>query len=136
LSLEECTSGVVFVYASKTEYKDVIYNMVKISIVEVVGDSICATDGDGKKVYDVIFGALSNEKEIIISFDGVTDLTSAFLNNAIGQLYGKFEKDYIKSKLRVSDMSKSDIVLLKRVVDRAKSFFEDKTRLEIDQNGI
>ena len=102
-------------------------NMVKISVVEVVGDSICVTDGDGKKVYDVIFCVLSNEKEIMISFDGVTDLTSAFLNNAIGQLYGKFKKDYIKSKLRVSDMSKSDMVLLKRIVDRAKSFFEDQT---------
>ena len=111
-------------------------NMVKISVVEVVGDSVCVTDGDGKKVYDVIFGALSNEKEIIISFDGVTDLTPTFLNNAIGQLYGKFKKDYIKSKLRVSDMSKNDMVLLKRVVDRAKSFFEDQTRLDIDKNGI
>jgi hypothetical protein len=63
-------------------------------------------------------------------------LTSAFLNNAIGRLYGKFKKDYIKSKLRVSDMSKNDMALLKIVVDRAKSFFEDQTRLEIDQNGI
>lgn len=104
-------------------------NMVKINVVEVVGDGICVTDGDGKKVYDVIFCAVSNGNEVIISFDGVTDLTSAFLNNAIGRLYGKFEKDYIKSKLRVSDMSKSDMVLLKIVVDRAKSFFEDQTRL-------
>jgi hypothetical protein len=101
-------------------------NTVKISVIEVVGDSICVTDRDGKKLYNVIFGALSNENEIIISFGGVTDLTSAFLNNAIGQLYGKFEKDYIKSKLRVFDMSKSDMVLLKIVVDRAKSFFEDQ----------
>jgi hypothetical protein len=110
-------------------------NMVKISAVEVVGDSMCVTDGDGKKVYDVIFDALSNEKEIIISFDSVTDLTPTFLNNAIGQLYGKFKKDYIRSKLRVSDISQNDMILLKRVVDRAKSFFEDQTRLEIDQNG-
>lgn len=30
-------------------------NMVKINVVEVVGDGICVTDGDGKKVYDEIF---------------------------------------------------------------------------------
>lgn len=47
-----------------------------------------------EKVYDVIFGDLSNEKEIIISFDGVTDLTPTFLNNVIGRLYGKFKKDF------------------------------------------
>jgi hypothetical protein len=114
----------------------IMSNMTKINLVEVVGNSICVTDGDGKKVYDVIFSALSNESEIIISFDGVTDLTPTFLNNAIGQLYGKFKKDYIKSKLRVSNVSKNDMVLLKRVVDRAKSFFEDQTILEIDQNEM
>ncbi|NJD53459.1 MAG: DUF4325 domain-containing protein [Candidatus Methanoperedens sp.] len=100
-------------------------NIVKINVVEIVGDRICVTDKDGKKVYDVIFDALSNKKEIILSFDGVTDLTSAFLNNAIGQLYGNFKEDYIKSKLSVTDMPKNDMVILKRVVDRAKSFFED-----------
>lgn len=100
-------------------------NEVIINVVKVVGDSICVTDEDGGKVYDVINDALSDEKKIIISFDGVTDLTSAFLNNAIGQLYGNFNEAFIKSKLSVTDMSKNDVVILRRVVDRAKSFFDD-----------
>ena len=100
-------------------------NEVIINVVKVVGDSICVTDEDGKKVYDVINDALSDGKKIIISFDGVTDLTSAFLNNAIGQLYGNFDEAFVKSKLSVTDMPKNDVVILKRVVDRAKSFFDD-----------
>lgn len=100
-------------------------NEVIINVVKVVGDSICVTDEDGGKVYDVIKDALSDEKKIIISFDGVTDLTSAFLNNAIGQLYGNFNEAFIKSKLSVTDMSKNDVVILRRVVERAKSFFDD-----------
>lgn len=98
---------------------------VIINVVKVVGDSICVTDEDGKKVYDVIEDALSSGKIIIISFDGVTDLTSAFLNNAIGQLYGNFDEAFIKSKLSVTNMSQNDVKILKRVVDRAKSFFDD-----------
>lgn len=96
-----------------------------INVVKVVGDNICVTDEDGKKVFDVIDNALLHEKKIIISFDGVTDLTSAFLNNAVGQLYGKFDENFIKSKLSVTDVSKNDVVILRRVVDRAKSFFDD-----------
>ncbi|MCZ7382412.1 MAG: STAS-like domain-containing protein [Candidatus Methanoperedens sp.] len=111
-------------------------NIVKISVIEVVGDSICVTDRDGKKVYDVIFDALSNEKEIIISFDGVTDLTSAFLNNAFGQLYGNFSEDYIKSKLSVTDLPQNDVVILKRVVDRAKSFFENPEHFKKVANAV
>jgi len=100
-------------------------NEVIINVVKVVGDSICVTDEDGKKVYDVINDALYDGKKIIISLDGVTDLTSAFLNNAIGQLYGNFDEALIKSNLSVTDMSKNDMVILRRVVDRAKSFFDD-----------
>ena len=103
----------------------IMNNEIIINVVKVVGDSICVTDEDGEKVYDVINDALSDEKKIIISFDGVTDLTSAFLNNAIGQLYGNFNEALIKSKLSVTDMSKNDMVILRRVVDRAKSFFDD-----------
>lgn len=100
-------------------------NEAIINVVEVVGDGICVTDEDGQKIYDAIKSALLDGKKIIISFDGVVDLTSAFLNNAIGQLYGNFDGDFIKSKLSVTNVSKNDSVILKRVVDRAKSFFDD-----------
>jgi len=98
---------------------------VIINVVDEVGDSICVTDEDGKKVYDVIVEVLRNGKKVLISFKGVTDLTSAFLNNAIGKLYGDFDEAFIKSKISVTDISKNDVVVLKRVVDRAKSFFND-----------
>ena len=111
-------------------------NEVIINVVKVVGDSICVTDEDGKKVYDVINNALSDGKKIIISFDGVTDLTSAFLNNAIGQLYGNFDEAFVKSKISVTDISKIDVVILKRVVDRAKSFFDDPDHYTRAANAV
>jgi len=60
-------------------YGCIMNNEVIINVVKVVGDSICVTDEDGKKVYDVINDALSDGKKIIVSFDSVTDLTSATL---------------------------------------------------------
>ncbi|WP_048206258.1 STAS-like domain-containing protein [Methanococcoides methylutens] len=100
-------------------------NEVVINIVEIIDDGICVTDGDGQKIYSVIENALSDGKKVIISFDGVIDLTSAFLNNAIGQLYGNFDEAYIRSKLSVINMDKNDRIILKMVVDRAKRFFDD-----------
>lgn len=111
-------------------------NEVTINVLKVVGDSICVTDEDGTKVYDVINNALFDEKKIIISFDGVTDLTSVFLNNAIGQLYGKYQEAFVKSKISVTDISKNDVVILKRVVDRAKSFFADPNHYTRVANDI
>jgi len=52
-------------------------------------------------------------------------MTSAFLNAAVGQLYGEFNEDVIREHLSVIDAEGDQLVLLKRVVDRAKEFFRD-----------
>lgn len=96
-----------------------------ISLVDVVGDGICVTDDDGQKLYELIVENFSNGNSVKLSFDGVIDLTSAFLNTAIGQLYGHFEEDFIRNNLSVTDISDNDVVILSRVVERAKSFFDN-----------
>ena len=60
-----------------------------------------------------------------LSFMNVTSLTSAFLNAAIGQLYGEFSEEEIRAKLTVKDMEQDDLVLLKRVVETAKAYFKN-----------
>ena len=60
----------------------------------------------------------------------MTTLTAAFLNAAIGQLYGRFNEERIRSLLKVEDMQPDDIALLKRVVDTAKLYFKDPVRFE------
>jgi hypothetical protein len=55
-------------------------------------------------------------------------LTAAFLNAAIGQLYGKFKEDQIRAQLKVKDMQPDDFALLKRVVDTAKQYFRNPKR--------
>jgi hypothetical protein len=60
-----------------------------------------------------------------VSFRNVTSLTSAFLNAAIGQLYGSFNEEEIRAKLQVEDVEPEDLELLKRVVDTAKEYFKD-----------
>ncbi|MGQ3891796.1 STAS-like domain-containing protein [Legionella sp. CNM-4043-24] len=101
-----------------------------ISVFEIVGSPLCVASGDGQKVFSRLVAALNDNREIILSFGNVTILTSAFLNTAIGQLYGTMSEEKIRSLLHVEDMQADDIALLKRVIDTAKQYFADPNKFE------
>ncbi len=98
---------------------------VQLSIYEIVGSAICVSSDNGQKVYDRVAAALGADRPVEISFLNVDSLTSAFLNTALGQLYGNFSEEFVKKQLTVKDMAQDDLVLLKRVVETAKAYFKD-----------
>lgn len=100
----------------------------KIDIVSIVENGICVSAEDGKKVYMLILEALHQGKNVQISFKGIEDLTSLFLNAAIGQLYNEFKDDELKKRLSVIDANPQDLETLKRSVERAKEYFKDPER--------
>ena len=102
----------------------------KVSVYEVVGSHLCVASGDGEKVYKRLAAALENGRSVLLSFHNVGALTSAFLNTAIGQLYGQFSEEQIRSSLRLEDIESDDLALLKRVVDTAKQYFKDPQRFD------
>ena len=102
--------------------------IVRISIVEIVGSGICVSSDDGQKIYDAVAAALESDRVVEISFQGIEDLTSAFLNVAIGQLYGGFSEESIKARVKITEIAPEDLQTLKRTVDRAKEYFRDPER--------
>lgn len=117
---------------------------IAISVFEVVGSPLCVASGDGQKVYDRLAAVLKQDRRVSLSFRNVSTLTSAFLNTAIGQLYGEFGENQIRTLLKVADMEAGDVALLRRVVDTAKRYFQDPERfnnavreaLEDDGDGV
>jgi hypothetical protein len=103
---------------------------VVINVFEVVGSTLCVASDDGQKVHDQIAAALQAGQNVILSFANITDLTSAFLNAAVGQLYADFSEQKIRAGVSVCDMKADDVVLLKRVVDTAKQYFKDPKRFQ------
>ena len=101
---------------------------IKMSIFEIVGSSLCVSSGDGQKVFERLKTAFDADRNVLLSFHNVTALTSAFLNAAIGQLYGQFSEEKIRNLLKVVDAEQGDLALLKRVVDNAKLYFKDPER--------
>ena len=101
---------------------------IVISVFEVVGSALCIAADDGQKVYERVAMALRGGRNVTLSFRNVTGLTPAFLNAAIGQLYGVFSEEHIRAHLQVSEMEPEDLLLLKRVVETAKAYFSDPER--------
>jgi hypothetical protein len=101
---------------------------ITLSIFEIVGSPLCVASDDGQRVHDRIAAAFKEGRSATVSFLNVSGLTSAFLNAAIGQLYGSFTEDQIRSRLKVKDIQPDDLALLKRVVETAKQYFKDPKR--------
>lgn len=98
---------------------------VTVSVYEVVGSPYCVASGDGEKVFERLEAALRRNRNVSLSFRNVSDLTSAFLNAAVGQLYDSYKEEQIRELLSVEDMTPEDMELLKRVVETAKKYFKD-----------
>lgn len=103
-------------------------NEIKLSVTTVVGNRLCVASSDGGKLYEHIAKALEADNCVMLSFSDITLLTAAFLNNAIGRLYGKFSEEKIRALLKVEDIERDDMLLIKAVADNAKQYFKAQQR--------
>ncbi len=104
--------------------------ILTLRIYETIGGNLAVASEDGQKVFGLLMKALQDGRDVQLSFVNIDTLTSAFLNAAIGQLYGTFKEEFIRQHLSVADIAQDDLALLKRVVDGAKAYFKDPKRAE------
>lgn len=97
--------------------------LITIKISDLIGSQVCISAEDAQKVFDTIKPLLADGNSVIMSFENTTMMVSLFLNIAIGQLYGVFTEDKIRSQLSVVGLEGDDIELLKKVVDNAKRYY-------------
>jgi hypothetical protein len=101
---------------------------IVIRVLDITGNNLAVSAEDGQIVHDKLAPVLREGQSLRLSFQGVDTVISAFLNAAIGQLYGEFSEEKIRENFSVTDMAKEDLPLLKRVVDNAKTYFRDPER--------
>src|ERR1043165_1095013 len=99
---------------------------IVVRVFDIVGSPLCVSADDGQAVHDKIAPLLRDNRKVVVSFERVETLISAFLNAAIGQLYGEFPEERIRELLSVRDMTSEDLTILKRVVDNAKVYFKNR----------
>ncbi|MDA3884244.1 MAG: STAS-like domain-containing protein [Candidatus Delongbacteria bacterium] len=101
---------------------------IELKIYNIVGSQLCVEAEDGQKVYDFIKKGLNEGKRIVLSFQNVEMITTAFLNTAVGQLYRDYPEEQIKSSLEVINLEPDDAQRIKRVTDTAKAFYKDRDK--------
>ena len=66
----------------------------------------CYTAKDGMVINRVLRKQLARESQVKLSFDGVTDVPSSFVNTSIVALLDTYSGDYIKQHLTISDATR------------------------------
>ena len=117
----------VYDYTPKTT--DEIYLLLK----DILQHDTAITYEDGEKVYALIFQALTEEKKVILDFQGITLVIPAFLHAAIGELYKDFDNDFLNSHLTFINIEETNKALLDMTMELAQEYFSN---LEVFERAI
>ena len=105
-----------------------------IKVIEVISRDSAVSSDDGDNVYTNIIETINDGYIVELDFSGITLMTTAFLNSAIGQLYSKFSSEELNTSLKLKNVAKEDGILFKKVVDRAKQYQANKKGFEDSAN--
>lgn len=105
-------------------------NNIRVNIFELISSHAAVSTDDGDKLYERINKILQSKNKAVLDFNNIELITSTFLNSSIGKLYGYYESSFIKDHLSIENLSDDDILLLKKVIDRAKEYFFEKEKVE------
>ncbi len=98
----------------------------KIGVQNIIEGNFAVTTVDGNNIFELINDSIEKQQKVVLDFSGVSIVTTAFLNAAIGQLYHKFNSDDIIPYLSLSNVEEEDLILFKKVIIRAKQYFSQK----------
>lgn len=96
---------------------------------DVGGDSAISVD-DGDLLFKKIDNALQNNLTVVLDFQNINLIITAFLNAAIGQLYSKYTSEQLNEKLKLENIKPEDVYLFKKVIETAKDYFADPEGFE------
>ena len=109
----------VYDYTPKTT--DEIYLLLK----DILQHDTAITYEDGEKVYALIFQGITEEKKVILDFQGITLVIPAFLHAAIGELYKDFDSDFLNSHLTFINIEETNKALLDMTMELAQEYFSN-----------
>lgn len=111
--------------------------VVKLRIFDIVGGPVWVSTDDGQKVFEKIAAAFKANRAVDLSFTNRENLITAFLNAAIGQLYGgAYEESFLDEHLTYSDISDDDRAMVERAVQNAQRYFANREGYDKAWGGV
>lgn len=91
-------------------------------MVIVVRDHVphCFSQADGIVLYDLLRPHLSVGRPVTLSFTGVEDVTSSFVNSSLVPYFEKYGSGYAKSHLRIISATSQVADTIRRCVANAE----------------
>ena len=80
-----------------------------MNLIDIIGSNVAISPRTGQKAYDFVSKILEKSQPVTISFNGVTDYTSAFCNSFIGKLYMTFSPELVDSLLHLEGLSEHEL---------------------------
>ncbi|MEZ2715442.1 STAS-like domain-containing protein [Niallia circulans] len=89
-------------------------------VKEIIESNVAISATKGELLFNSLNATLKENEKVIVDFNGITDLTTAFLNVGIGHLYNNFSGKELNEKLEVINLDDLDKYLLSQVIERVK----------------
>lgn len=99
---------------------------ITINVFDEIGSEAAISVDDGNNLYEKIDEALSNNLVVILDFQNINVIITAFLNAAIGQLYSKYSSIQLNKMLVLKNLQPDNVRQFKMVIERAKEYFIDR----------
>lgn len=109
--------------------------MTTLNISKIIKNDSAVSSDDGETVYELILESIRAKEITELDFAGISIITTAFLNSAIGQLYDVFSSDELNEYIVLKNVQKEDTMQFKKVIERAKEYFHNKKGLEGNANN-
>ena len=102
----------------------------KINVTDLVKSNDLASIQSGYPLFEKLFQKIDKDEKIIVSFSGVTMLTTAFVANTIGSLYGSVDGMRIPAKkieelLIFEDLNENLTKVLVQGIESAKRHYSN-----------
>jgi len=89
---------------------------IVFNITEMLGHGFCIGPKDGKMIRDTIERAMSSGNKVIVSFDGVVNLSPAFLHSSLGQLHLRHTEAELQENFAIRDVPDGKKRVIERVI--------------------
>lgn len=99
---------------------------IYIDVAKQIESQSALTQEQGNIIYAKIEEAIKNKQAIKLDFSGIKRMISPFLNNAIGQLYGKYNREQISEYLFIENFPDEKKSTLNIVIANAKRYYKNK----------
>jgi STAS-like domain of unknown function (DUF4325) len=83
--------------------------MEAIKLIDIIKSEFATSPKKGLLAYDFVADIISSNKDVLVSFDGIEDCTTAFCNAFIGKIYMDFDIEKINTLLHIKDLPSNSI---------------------------